>query len=137
MITETMPEIVGVRVLLVEDEILIQMLAEDMISDLGGHLIAKAEHVAQALDLVAEGGFDVAILDLNLNGVKVFPVADALANLAIPFVFASGYGAAGLPPEYRGRPVVAKPFQLEDIGRALASALANGGQHHADLPPGS
>ncbi len=109
----------GLRIFVVEDEQLIVMLLEDMLADLGATMAAQAGYLSEALKVAEVGNFDVAILDLNLGGTKVFPVAEALAVKGKPFVFASGYGATGIPAEFSAHPVVAKPYQLEEIAAAL------------------
>jgi CheY-like chemotaxis protein len=111
------------RVLLVEDEMMVAMLVEDMLSDFGCAVIGPATRVDDALKLVGEGKIDVAILDVNLNGHETYPVADALVALGIPFVFATGYGAGSLRDGYKERPTLQKPFQQHDLVRALALAL--------------
>ncbi|MBW8733780.1 MAG: response regulator [Asticcacaulis sp.] len=108
------------RVLLVEDDSLVAMLVEDMLDEIGYAPHDNPATVAAALTAVAKGGFDLAILDVNLAGQPVFPVAEALDAVDIPFVFASGYGAGGLPDAWASRPVVAKPFLLEDLEAGLA-----------------
>jgi CheY-like chemotaxis protein len=115
----------GRRVLIVEDEALILFMLEDMLSDLGAEVAAQATTVPQGMALATRGGFDVAILDLNLGGMKVFPVAEVLRTQGLPFVFASGYGASGVPAEFAGHPVVAKPYQIGDLAAALSRALAD------------
>jgi CheY-like chemotaxis protein len=111
------------RVLLVEDEVMVAMLVEDMLSDFGCEVIGPAARVEEALKLVGEAQIDVAILDVNLNGHETYPVADALVALGVPFVFATGYGAGSLRDGYRDRPTLQKPFQQHDLVRALALAL--------------
>ena len=118
-----MPQEAG-RVLLVEDDGLVAMLVEDMLDELGFAFIGNPGSVNEALVAVAAGGFDVAVLDVNLNGERVFPVADALIEDGLPFVFATGYGAADIPADYRRWPVAAKPFRLDDLDTALKAALA-------------
>lgn len=115
----------GIRVLLVEDEALVAMLVEDMLSDLGCTVVATAPRLDEATSRAEDVGlhFDVAILDLNLAGQNTFPVASALAARGVPFAFATGYGAGGLPAEWRDRPTLQKPFTAGDIGRVLAQAL--------------
>lgn len=115
----------GLRVLLVEDEALIAMSVEDMLEELGCEVAASASSLEEALCKARSGGFQCALLDVNLGGKEVFPVAQLLSEQGIPFAFASGYGPAGLPDLYRTRPVVSKPFQLEDLSTALSTALAN------------
>ncbi|HEX2216475.1 MAG TPA: response regulator [Xanthobacteraceae bacterium] len=108
------------RVLVVEDEILIGMLLEDMLGDLGYEVAATASRVDEAVKLAHEVSVDAAILDVNLNGQDVYPVAEVLAARGIPFVFATGYGERGLPQAYHERPTLPKPFQQETLGRKLA-----------------
>ena len=85
------------RILVVEDESLIRMLLEDMLTDLGHEVAASAASVEAAKELASTAAFDVAILDVNLEGQEVFPVAEILASRNLPFVFASGYGHSALP----------------------------------------
>lgn len=107
------------RVLVVEDEFLIRMLLEDMLSELGYSIAGVAGRVNEASDLAKSGEIDFAILDVNLDGEDVYPVADILAGRGLPFLFVTGYGGRGLPEAYRDRPTLQKPFQIEDLGRAL------------------
>ena len=108
------------RVLVVEDEVLIGMLLEDMLSDLGYEIAGTASRVDEAAKLARETRADAAILDVNLNGQEVFPVAEILAERGIPFVFATGYGEKGLPAPHQQRPTLQKPFQQETLERQLA-----------------
>ena len=117
-------ELQGLRVLFVEDESIVAMLTEDMLEDLGCEISAAAASVEDALAAVSQGGFDVALLDINLAGTMVFPVAAALSGLGIPFAFASGYGGKGLPPEFAGVPIIDKPFSKSDLAGVLEAALA-------------
>ena len=112
------------RVLVVEDEYLIRMLLEDMLADLG-YAIAKAVGtIAEASQVAATGAFDVAILDVNVDGEEIYPVADILAQLGLPFVFVTGYAEDILPAKYRSRPALQKPFQAEQLSATLAGLLA-------------
>ncbi|MDA9491200.1 response regulator [Bradyrhizobium sp. CCBAU 11361] len=113
----------GTRVLLVEDDALVAMSIEDMLGDLGCTVSAQAGSLAEALDKARAGRFEVALLDVSLNGKQVFPVAEYLSQQGIPFAFASGYGRAGLPEGFRNRPVVPKPYKLEELSAALTAAL--------------
>ena len=94
----------GPRVLVVEDEYLIRMLLEDMLADLGYGVAAAVGSIAEASQFAADGQFHCAILDVNVDGQEIFPVADILAKRALPFVFVTGYGEQSLPEPYRGRP---------------------------------
>jgi len=107
------------RILVVEDEMLIGMLLEDMLADLGHEVAAVIPRLKDALAAVGRETFDLAILDVHLHGESAFPVADALVAKNIPFVFATGYGERGLPETYRGRPVLQKPFAKDDLERVL------------------
>ena len=99
---------------------LIGMLLEDMLADMGHTVVGIIPRVNEALAAVQREEFDFAILDVHLNGQAVFPVAEALAARGIPFVFATGYGARGLPDEYRSRPILQKPFAKDDLVKMLA-----------------
>ena len=114
----------GKRVLLVEDEAIIAMTAEDMLEELGCETAAVASSLAEAMEAVGSVSFDVALLDINLNGAESLPVAARLREMGLPFVFTTGYGAAGSGPEYRDVPLVTKPYQIADLERAIEAALA-------------
>ena len=115
----------GLRVLIVEDETLIAMMLEDLLEEIGCRIAGAAATVGQALDqLVALGGqLDAAVLDVNLGGEKVYPVADALAAKGVPFMFATGYGTSGVSERYPERTVIAKPYRLPTLSWALRSLL--------------
>jgi CheY-like chemotaxis protein len=109
------------RILVVEDEMLIGMLLEDMLADMGHTVVGVIPRVNDALAAVQREAFDLAILDVHLNGQAVYPVAESLISKGIPFVFATGYGERGLPEQYRNRPILQKPFAKEDLERTLAA----------------
>lgn len=111
------------RILVVEDEYLIRMLLEDMLSDLGYEIAGAVGTIAEASDLATKAQFDVAILDVNLDGKEIYPVADILSSRGVPFIFVSGYGEGSLAEPYRGRPSLQKPFQAEQLETALAGLL--------------
>jgi CheY-like chemotaxis protein len=113
------------RVLIVEDDVMIRMLVEDMLTDLGYAVTAQAARVEEALAAAQRADIDVAILDLNLNGQATFPVAELLAARGTPFIFATGYGEHGLPDAFRDRPLLKKPFQIDGLKRMLDAALAD------------
>jgi CheY-like chemotaxis protein len=112
------------RILVVEDEYLIRMLLEDMLADLGYGVAAAVGTVAEASAFAADGEFSAAILDVNLDGVEIYPVADILSQRGLPFVFVTGYGERSLAERYRDRPSLQKPFQAEQLSTALAGLLA-------------
>lgn len=112
-------------VLIVEDESLISMMLEDFLESLGHGVAGTCESVAEALDRVEQGGFDVAIIDVNLNGERVWPVADRLAAKGIPYVLATG-GHIDPPPEaHAAAPVLSKPFTLDAIEPVLDRACGD------------
>ena len=109
------------RVLIVEDETLVAMLLEDMLDDAGYTVAHCCSNLPQAMSFI-EGqaeAFDFAILDVNLGGQPIFPVAEALKARGKPFAFATGYGPGGLPEAWRDRPTLCKPFGAQDVARVL------------------
>jgi CheY-like chemotaxis protein len=107
----------GLRILVVEDE---PIVAWDLADGLGSHgceVVGPAYGLAEAEQLSQERGLDGAVLDVNLGGEKVFPVADILAGRNIPFCFVTGYGVAGLRPDDSARPILQKPVDPERIAR--------------------
>ena len=115
----TSPAFHGLRVLVVEDEMMVSMLIEDMLSDLGCTVIGPASRLDEAMELARADGLDCAVLDVNLGGQPIFPLADLLREKGRPFAFATGYGDAGLREEDRGSPVLQKPFREGDLARVL------------------
>lgn len=107
------------RLLIVEDEFLIAVMLEDMLSDLNFGVAGTASNPARALELIASTEIDAAILDVNLDGCDSFGVAAALRERRIPFIFTTGYGASRVLPEYAHHPVVQKPYRLEELSDAL------------------
>ena len=119
--------LVGRRVLVVEDEMMIAMLVEDMLAELGCAVVGPAHALDDALELArTELGLDVAVLDVNLGGQPVFAVADALREKGVPAIFSTGYGDAGLREIDRGSQVLQKPFRAGDLAKALNAALGTG-----------
>jgi CheY-like chemotaxis protein len=113
----------GGSVFLVEDEVMIRMMVADMLEELGYRVAAEAGEIAEALKLAQSTDYDFAILDVNVNGKVISPVADLIKARNRPFIFATGYGSSGLPEEYRDRPALQKPFQLETLARMIDSTL--------------
>jgi CheY-like chemotaxis protein len=113
----------SVSVLLVEDEALIRMMIAGMMEELGHIVVAEAGNIADALKLAKSANFSVAVLDINLAGYRVDPVAEIIDQRGLPFVFASGYGAKGLPKSFCDRPVLQKPFLMERLEEAIEGVL--------------
>jgi DNA-binding response OmpR family regulator len=107
------------RVLIVEDEMLVAMNIEDMLLDLGHEVAGIASRLAPGLALARDAEIDAAVLDVNLAGEPSFPIADLLEERGVPFIFATGYGLQGIEERYRGRTVLQKPFRLADLDAAL------------------
>lgn len=118
-----MAELTGLKVFMVEDEAAVALMIEDMLDELGCSVEASAVRLAQAQEIAETTEVDFAILDVNLAGQPVFPVAEVLSRRQIPFVFSSGYGPGGLPSEYSGRPVLSKPYSLYELERAINALL--------------
>jgi len=111
----------GLRVLVVEDESLIGMLAEDLLEQLGCRMVGLVSSVGKALELAKSAELDLALLDVDIGGEPVYPVASALLKRGVPFLFMSGYG--GLEDPWRGRPIVQKPFDLDQLRREMERVL--------------
>lgn len=111
----------SLRVLLVEDEGLVALMLEDLLQDLGCEVAASLASVRAALAWIEAGGLaDMALLDVNLSGEPVFPVADALSARGVPFAFATGYGE-GHDPRFKDAPLLGKPIRQERLEALLRS----------------
>lgn len=113
----------GRRILVVEDEMLILLKIEDMLADLGCQSVSAAANVDEALALIEAQIFDVALVDVNLDGSKSYPVADALAARGVPFLLSTGYSGESLDEGYRGLPVLGKPYRDVDLAERLSQLL--------------
>jgi DNA-binding response OmpR family regulator len=111
----------------VEDEMMVSMLIEDMLADMGCTVVGPASRLDEALELAKVSEIDCAVLDVNLGGQPIFPLADLLRERACPFAFATGYGDAGLRDVDRGAPVLQKPFREGDLARVLGELRAKVG----------
>ena len=118
-----MSDVNGLRVLVVEDEAMIAMLAEDMIDMAGCQLAGIASSLAEGLAAAERHDFDVAMLDVNLDGQNSGPIADRLNERGLPFIFTTGYGSDGVPDDHAHRPVCAKPYVIADLHAALVQAV--------------
>lgn len=120
------------RVLVVEDEMLPAMFMADLLTDLGCDVVGPVARVADGLKLAGSEKLDGAILDINVAGTEVFPVARELAERSIPFIFLSGYASDTLPQAWRSRPTLRKPFRPQDLARTIAKTFEN---HHQKMKP--
>jgi len=107
------------RVLLVEDEALVAMLVEDFLTEMGFEVVGPAMRLEPALQIAEAAEIDFAVLDINLAGKHSFPIAQVLRQRGIPFLFASGYGVAGLAEGFETAPVLQKPFDRSDLEKAI------------------
>lgn len=114
------------RILIVEDEMLVAMLLSDIVQDLGHEPLRPRMRLPAALEAAEHEQFDMAILDINLAGEKSFPVADCLDRRGIPYVFASGYGEAGLAGWSRTAVVIQKPYDDRQIGSQIDRIIGGG-----------
>ncbi len=113
----------GVRVFIVEDEVLILDTLQDMLEDLGCTMAGSAIQLDDALVQAGALAIDIAILDVNVAGKRIDPVADLLASRGVPFFFTTGYGRGSLAARHQERVVVTKPYKKADIAAALAAIL--------------
>jgi DNA-binding response OmpR family regulator len=113
----------GRRVLVVEDEFLVSLLLEDQLTQLGCEVVRTAASLAEGLSAAANDEIDLAVLDVNLNGERSFPIAAALRERDTPFIFATGFGRAGIEPTFADAPVLQKPYSEHQLRRALIEAL--------------
>ncbi|ASW07939.1 response regulator [Rhizobium sp. 11515TR] len=109
------------RIFVVEDEVLLATWMEDILVDLGHEIAAVASQLPEGCEIARSGEFDLAILDVNLNGQPSYPIAEILRERGIPFVFATGYGGTGLDPAFNNVPTLAKPYIIDDVERVLSS----------------
>jgi CheY-like chemotaxis protein len=123
MMVVTPKVLAGKRVLIVEDELLVALLIEDFLLEFGCTTLGPFGSVAGAIDAARIEAFDLAVLDVNLAGEKVYPVAEILTERHIPFLFVSGYGDEAIPAGRREWMVCAKPFKGADLATMLSAAL--------------
>lgn len=112
------------RILIVEDEAMISMLIEDMVLDFGSEVVGPAARLDHALTLALQAEVDVAILDINVDGTVIYPVADVLRFRGIPFIFATGYDFRALPQRFQGSPTLSKPFSYQNFTDTLRTVLS-------------
>src|SRR3978361_2130927 len=108
----------SLQILIVEDEAMIAMLLEDMLTDLGHHVSGISSRMSDAEVLVSKTEADLAILDVNLAGQDTYPLAETLTSRGVPFIFATGYGADGIRGTWPRVPVLRKPFQVRELAAA-------------------
>ncbi len=120
------PLLAAPRVLVVEDEMTVAMLIEDMVSELSFEVAGVVPRLEDAMGMLDSESFDLAMLDVHLNGKAVFPFATELQEREIPFLFATAYGRRGIPAELAAHPVLQKPFGPVELRRALLNLAGRG-----------
>lgn len=111
------------RILIVEDEPFIALTLEDILAELGFDVAGPFSRVTDALEFIARETIDGALLDVNLGAQKIDPVADLLAERGCPFIFTTGYGRSGIPATHSTRPVLQKPFRMDQLAAILLTEV--------------
>jgi CheY-like chemotaxis protein len=118
----------GLRVFVAEDEFHVLQLIEDMLAELGCAITDSVSSIGAAVERAAATHAQVALLDVNLRGKRIFPAAQILLRRRIPIVFSTGYGADGIDGEWQNCPVIQKPFSLDRLEVALRQVAPRAGQ---------
>ena len=132
MATSGAPDLRGLRILVVEDMLLVAEVIVDELQDQGCTVVGPVARLAQGLALAISAELDGALLDVNLAGERCFPIADELAKRSIPYALLTGYGEGGIPPGYQHAPRLMKPF----LPQALIELLARYFAHARRQAPG-
>jgi len=112
-------------VLIVEDEVLIRMMLVEMVEHLGHKVIGEAGRIEEGRSLAETQQYDLAILDINLQGFNVQPIAEAVRSRGLPLLFLSGYGSNGAPAGFKGAPILEKPCTPDKLRRMIDAVLSN------------
>lgn len=113
----------GKRVMVVEDELLVAMMIEDILLEQECDVLGPYTNLADALKASTTEQMDLAVLDVNLRGEKIYPVAQMLSDRGVPFLLLSGYGSDAIPQDQPGWRACAKPFTPEDLTRMLCEQM--------------
>jgi CheY-like chemotaxis protein len=117
--TESGP-LAGRRILIIEDSPVVGPFTADLLADLGCEVVGPAPNMAAARELVEEGGFDGALMDIHIRGERVFPLCEMLESMGVPFVLTSGYADWTMPEKWDDRPRLQKPYTIEQVEAALS-----------------
>ncbi len=112
----------GLRFMIVDDEIIVALDLEYMLTDLGHSVVETASRVERGLEIARDSDIDMAILDINVRGVLSFPIATILRERGVPVIFASGYGQRGLSDEFRDAHILTKPIDIDGLTQMVAKA---------------
>lgn len=125
----TLQRLAGLDVLIIEDEALVALNLETMLEELGCRVAATMMRFEQAERMLSSDiAADAAVLDVNIGGSPVFPLAEKLKARGVPIVFATGYGKSGIPENWRDRPILQKPYGINDLAQSLVAARESAGQ---------
>ncbi len=112
----------GLRFMVVDDEMIVALDLEDMLTELGHQVVETASRVERGLEIARTCDLDMAILDINVRGVLSFPIASILRDRGVPVIFASGYGQRGLIDGFQDAHVLTKPFDIDGLAQVVAKA---------------
>lgn len=115
------PVLKGRRILVIEDSPVVAPFTVDMLSDLGCEVVGPAPNMAAARELIDEGEFDAALVDIHIRGERVFPLCEMLEAKSLPFVFTSGYADWQMPDKWQDQPRLQKPYTVEQVEKALSA----------------
>jgi DNA-binding response OmpR family regulator len=116
----------GLRILIVEDELLVAMLVEEMLQDLGCEIVGPISTLEEAIATIRQNRLDGALLDLNLNGKNSTPAADELLARGLPFLLVTGYGnSVGDTPALRSAPQLRKPFDFDELANRMVEVFVH------------
>jgi CheY-like chemotaxis protein len=121
----------ALRILVVEDEMLVALLLQTLLEEFGHRIVGPVAQLDAAIEMAEREPVDLAILDVNINGAEVYPVAATLQSRNIPFLFVTGYGRTSLREPYRNRPALQKPYRSDDLRHAIAEVVGTRGAEQA------
>jgi CheY-like chemotaxis protein len=113
----------SLRILVVEDEAMVAMMLDDILSELGHRVLGPVHRLPKALELSEKEEIDFALLDVHVAGEEVYAVADRLIARGVPFAFTTGYGRRGLREGYQDQPILQKPFSMKDLSGILTTVI--------------
>jgi CheY-like chemotaxis protein len=116
-------DLVGKRILLIEDSPVVGPFTADLLEKLGCEVVGPAPNMAAARELIEGGGYDAALMDIHIRGERVFPLCEVLEAKRLPFVLTSGYADWQMPDKWADRPRLQKPYTLDQVEQTLAGAF--------------
>jgi CheY-like chemotaxis protein len=113
------------RILIIEDSPVVGPFTVDALEELGFEPVGPAPNMARARELIEEGEFDAAMMDVHIRGERVFNLCETLAAKGVPFILTSGYADWNMPEKWQDRPRLQKPYTIEDVRIALSDLLGD------------